>query len=70
MTSCDSLPQLWKLPFAQVIFDSDPAMAGKTPDQQSKEMSRAMIRSVTNFHCTVCAVTVYCVWCDCILCVV
>jgi RNA polymerase II-associated factor 1 len=36
---------LWKLPFAQVIFDSDPAVIGKNPGQQSKEMSRAMIRS-------------------------
>ncbi|CAI8045907.1 RNA polymerase II-associated factor 1 homolog [Geodia barretti] len=37
---------LWKLPFAQVIFDSDPAVAGKNPGQQSKEMSRAMIRGM------------------------
>lgn len=49
-----SFPQLWKLPFAQVIFDSDPAMAGKVPSQQSKEMSRAMIR------CRVCVSV--CLW--------
>jgi hypothetical protein len=43
--SLSYMQQLWKLPFAQVIFDSDPAVIGKNPGQQSKEMSRAMIRS-------------------------
>ena len=28
-----------------MIFDSDPSVTGKTPSQQSREMSRAMIRS-------------------------
>ena len=36
--------QLWKLPFAQVLFDSDPASAGRADPQQVEEMSQAMIR--------------------------
>ena len=36
--------QLWHLPFAQVIFDTDPAVYGKKEDQQIQEMSQAMIR--------------------------
>ena len=40
--------QLWRLPFAQVIFDTDPAaLSSKTAEpQQVEEMSQAMIRSV------------------------
>lgn len=36
----------WKYPCAQVIFDSDPARFGKTPEAQTEEMSQAMIRGV------------------------
>ena len=36
--------QLWKFPFAQVIFDSDPAVGGSDTLQQQQEMSQAMIR--------------------------
>lgn len=34
----------WKYPCAQVIFDSDPAEAGKNVPAQIEEMSQAMIR--------------------------
>ncbi|XP_065883601.1 RNA polymerase II-associated factor 1 homolog [Dysidea avara] len=37
--------ELWKFPFAQVIFDSDPAVSGTESLQQS-EMSQAMIRGM------------------------
>ena len=46
---CSSLfcfTQLWRLPFAQVLFDSDPSTTGKTEPQQVEEMSQAMIRCV------------------------
>ncbi|XP_073822129.1 RNA polymerase II-associated factor 1-like protein antimeros [Musca autumnalis] len=36
----------WKYPCAQVIFDSDPAPAGKNVPAQLEEMSQAMIRGV------------------------
>lgn len=36
--------KLWKYPCAQVIFDSDPAPAGKNVPAQIEEMSQAMIR--------------------------
>lgn len=36
----------WKFPCAQVIFDSDPAPAGKSVANQEEEMSQAMIRGV------------------------
>lgn len=36
----------WKHPCAQVIFDSDPAQAGKNVPAQIEEMSQAMIRYV------------------------
>ncbi|XP_033165140.1 RNA polymerase II-associated factor 1 homolog [Drosophila mauritiana] len=36
----------WKFPCAQVIFDSDPAPAGKNVPAQLEEMSQAMIRGV------------------------
>ncbi|KAJ6640617.1 RNA polymerase II-associated factor 1 like [Pseudolycoriella hygida] len=36
----------WKHPCAQVIFDSDPAQAGKNIPAQIEEMSQAMIRGV------------------------
>lgn len=36
--------QLWKLPFAQVIFDSDPALTGTADTLHVDEMSQAMIR--------------------------
>ena len=39
--------QLWKLPFAQVLFDSDPAdKMNKDSHTQAEEMSQAMIRLV------------------------
>lgn len=41
-----SLFQLWKYPFAQVIFDSDPAPKGRSAPVQMEEMSQAMIRYV------------------------
>ena len=41
-----SFTQLWRLPFAQVLFDSDPSTTGKTEPQQVEEMSQAMIRCV------------------------
>lgn len=41
-----SCMQLWRLPFAQVLFDSDPSTTGKTEPQQVEEMSQAMIRWV------------------------
>uniref|UniRef100_A0A1B0DI29 RNA polymerase II-associated factor 1 homolog n=2 Tax=Phlebotomus papatasi TaxID=29031 RepID=A0A1B0DI29_PHLPP len=36
----------WKIPCAQVIFDSDPAPVGKNVPAQIEEMSQAMIRGV------------------------
>lgn len=36
----------WKYPCAQVIFDADPAPAGKKMPAQMEEMSQAMIRGV------------------------
>lgn len=36
--------QLWKLPFAQVLYDTDPATPGKSEQKQAEEMSQAMIR--------------------------
>lgn len=36
--------QLWKLPFAQVLYDTDPAATGKVEQKQVEEMSQAMIR--------------------------
>lgn len=41
--------QLWKHPFAQVIFDSDPAPKGTLAPSQMEEMSQAMIRLGTVF---------------------
>ncbi|KAF5294626.1 hypothetical protein FQA39_LY02758, partial [Lamprigera yunnana] len=38
--------KLWKYPCAQVIFDTDPAPAGKQVPSQIEEMSQAMIRGV------------------------
>ena len=39
------------MPFAQVIFDSDPATPGKQDTLQKEEMSQAMIRwLVTTLH--------------------
>ena len=38
--------QLWRLPFAQVFFDSDPATSSRAEPQQAEEMSQAMIRCV------------------------
>ena len=40
--------QLWRLPFAQVLFDSDPAdkQQNKDTHTQAEEMSQAMIRWV------------------------
>lgn len=40
----------WKHPCAQVIFDSDPAQAGKNVPAQIEEMSQAMIRYVTTTY--------------------
>merc|ERR1712242_626454 len=37
---------MWKYPCAQVIFDSDPAPAGVSPNQQNEQMGQAMIRGV------------------------
>ncbi|CAI9741817.1 RNA polymerase II-associated factor 1 homolog [Octopus vulgaris] len=39
---------LWKHPFAQVIFDSDPAPKARTPSVQAEEMSQAMIRGAVD----------------------
>ena len=36
--------EMWKYPCAQVIFDSDPAPAGVSPNQQNEQMGQAMIR--------------------------
>ena len=36
--------QMWKFPFAQVIFDTDPASMNRSGKEQVDEMSRAMIR--------------------------
>ncbi|XP_067000190.1 RNA polymerase II-associated factor 1 homolog [Anabrus simplex] len=38
--------KIWKYPCAQVIFDSDPAPAGRSVPAQIEEMSQAMIRGV------------------------
>ena len=38
--------KLWKHPFAQVIFDSDPAPKAGAATTQQEQMSQAMIRSV------------------------
>lgn len=38
--------QLWKYPFAQVIFDADPAPVGVPPDVQTDQMSQALIRGM------------------------
>jgi hypothetical protein len=35
---------MWKFPFAQVIFDTDPAAMDKSGKEQLDEMSHAMIR--------------------------
>ena len=43
---CVVIHQLWRLPFAQVIFDSDPATPGKHETLQKEEMSQAMIRYI------------------------
>eukprot|EP00731_Ephydatia_muelleri_P028172 Em0019g1045a len=37
---------LWKLPFAQVIFDSDPALTGTAETLHVDDMSQAMIRGM------------------------
>lgn len=39
---------LWKHPFAQVIFDSDPAPKGRPQPAQMEEMSQAMIRGAVD----------------------
>ncbi|KAH3845026.1 RNA polymerase II-associated factor 1 homolog [Dreissena polymorpha] len=39
---------LWKHPFAQVIFDSDPAPKGRTGPALMEEMSQAMIRGAVD----------------------
>ena len=36
---------MWKFPFAQVIFDTDPAVIDRGERDQGDEMSQAMIRS-------------------------
>lgn len=50
MEVCPVYPDFvnWKFPFAQVIFDSDPAPANTTKHvtAQMEEMSQAMIRLV------------------------
>lgn len=38
--------QLWKYPFAQVIFDADPAPVGQSADTQTEQMSQALIRGM------------------------
>ena len=38
------LDQMWRYPFAQVLFDSDPLGADKPDAAVTKEMSQAMIR--------------------------
>lgn len=40
--------ELWKYPFAQVIFDSDPAPKGRSAPVQMEEMSQAMIRGAVD----------------------
>ncbi|KAJ8308671.1 hypothetical protein KUTeg_013545 [Tegillarca granosa] len=40
--------QLWKHPFAQVIFDSDPAPKDRSVPAQVEEMSQAMIRGAVD----------------------
>lgn len=40
--------ELWKYPFAQVIFDSDPAPKGWSAPVQMEEMSQAMIRGAVD----------------------
>lgn len=51
VTAVEVLPvmpdlKLWKYPCAQVIFDADPAPAGRLAAVQMEEMSQAMIRGV------------------------
>jgi len=51
VTAVEVLPilpdfNLWKYPCAQVIFDADPAPAGRSVPVQLEEMSQAMIRGV------------------------
>jgi len=38
--------QMWKYPFAQVSFQSEPGLKGKCMESQLEEMSQAMIKSV------------------------
>ncbi|XP_064404030.1 RNA polymerase II-associated factor 1 homolog [Halichondria panicea] len=38
--------ELWKLPFAQVLYDTDPANSGRPEQKQVEEMSQAMIRGM------------------------
>jgi RNA polymerase II-associated factor 1 len=38
--------KLWAHPYAQVIFDADPAPKDRTPDEQLADMSQAMIRGM------------------------
>lgn len=40
--------ELWKHPFAQVLFDSDPAPKGYSAPVQMEEMSQAMIRGAVD----------------------
>jgi len=37
---------LWKYPFAQVIFDADPAPVGQSAETQTEQMSQALIRGM------------------------
>ena len=37
---------MWKHPYAQVIFDSDPTPMGRAGPAHVEEMSQAIIRSV------------------------
>jgi RNA polymerase II-associated factor 1 len=39
---------MWKFPFAQVIFDTDPAAMDKSGKEQLDEMSHAMIRGMVD----------------------
>nr|XP_039260334.1 RNA polymerase II-associated factor 1 homolog [Styela clava] len=40
--------KMWQHPSAQVIFDTDPAVKGSSPQQQIQEMSQAMIRGMVD----------------------
>jgi RNA polymerase II-associated factor 1 len=40
--------ELWKYPFAQVLFDSDPSNPGKSEGLQVKEMCESMIRGMVD----------------------